>query len=237
MDSRRFRRNRDAAIRHFTRRHHRSQIRFPLALPEKPHKIRFSVTRRAIRAPSVHRSLQARRPPAASSRAESFSIARRFSRCASGLTCAYVRKSVSIECPIIEATRAGSTPAARSSLAAWCRRSCKRVVESFALRARRWNAFVAAIGASDYQLQILAATGDRGVDVILEMLANVNLGNDLKLLAQCGRVIVIGSRGDVQITPRDIMSREAMVMGMTLWLPPPAGGGENHPGPKKRLPQ
>jgi NADPH2:quinone reductase len=82
--------------------------------------------------------------------------------------------------------------------------------------------------ASDYQQQILAATGDRGVDVILEMLANVNLGNDLKLLAQCGRVVVIGSRGDVQITPRDIMSREAMVMGMTLWLVPEAEGREIH---------
>jgi NADPH2:quinone reductase len=55
------------------------------------------------------------------------------------------------------------------------------------------------------------------VDVILEMLANVNLGADLKLLAPNGRVIVIGSRGDVTITPRDLMTRRASVRALTLW--------------------
>ena len=55
------------------------------------------------------------------------------------------------------------------------------------------------------------------MDVILEMLANVNLGADLKLLRQSGRVIVIGSRGDVTITPRDLMSRRASVRAFTLW--------------------
>jgi NADPH2:quinone reductase len=68
-----------------------------------------------------------------------------------------------------------------------------------------------------YKDEILKATGGRGVDVILEMLANVNLGADLKLLAQMGRVIVIGSRGDVTITPRDLMSRRASVRAFTLW--------------------
>jgi len=69
----------------------------------------------------------------------------------------------------------------------------------------------------DYKDQILKATAGEGVDVILEMLANVNLGADLKLLAQYGRVIVIGSRGDVSITPRDLMSRRASVRAFTLW--------------------
>jgi NADPH:quinone reductase len=55
------------------------------------------------------------------------------------------------------------------------------------------------------------------VDIILEMLANVNLGADLKLLAQKGRVVVIGSRGDVTITPRDLMSRRAAILAFTLW--------------------
>lgn len=68
-----------------------------------------------------------------------------------------------------------------------------------------------------YTGQILEATGGAGVDVILEMLANVNLGQDLKLLARNGRVVVIGSRGDVTITPRDIMARHASILGMTLW--------------------
>jgi NADPH2:quinone reductase len=68
-----------------------------------------------------------------------------------------------------------------------------------------------------YKEQIVKATAGKGVDVVLEMLANVNLGADLKLLAQYGRVIVIGSRGDVTITPRDLMSRRASVRAFTLW--------------------
>ena len=58
---------------------------------------------------------------------------------------------------------------------------------------------------------------ERRVDIVLEMLANVNLGHDLKLLGSLGRVIVIGSRGDVSITPRDLMSRRASVRAFTLW--------------------
>jgi NADPH:quinone reductase len=71
--------------------------------------------------------------------------------------------------------------------------------------------------AAGYTEAILAATHGQGVDVILEMLANVNLGGDLKLLARNGRVIVIGSRGEVTITPRDLMTRRASVRAFTLW--------------------
>ena len=70
---------------------------------------------------------------------------------------------------------------------------------------------------SDYLDQLLALTGGRGVDVVLEMLANVNLGRDLKVLAQRGRVVVIGSRGTVEIDPRDTMSRDAAIFGMSLF--------------------
>jgi NADPH2:quinone reductase len=68
-----------------------------------------------------------------------------------------------------------------------------------------------------YVEAIVKATGGRGVDVILEMLANVNLNADLKMLARHGRVIVIGSRGDITITPRDLMARTASVKGFVLW--------------------
>lgn len=68
-----------------------------------------------------------------------------------------------------------------------------------------------------YTDAIMKATGGRGVDVVLEMLANVNLATDLKLLARFGRVIIIGSRGDISITPRDLMARTASVRGFTLW--------------------
>ncbi len=71
--------------------------------------------------------------------------------------------------------------------------------------------------SAGYTDVILKATGGRGVDIILEMLANVNLAADLKLLATRGRVIVIGSRGDVTITPRDLMLRRSSVRAFTLW--------------------
>jgi NADPH2:quinone reductase len=59
-------------------------------------------------------------------------------------------------------------------------------------------------------------TGGRGPDVILEMLANVNLAKDLRILAKGGRVVVIGNRGTIEINPRDAMSRDAAILGMTL---------------------
>jgi NADPH2:quinone reductase len=68
----------------------------------------------------------------------------------------------------------------------------------------------------DYQKQILELTNGRGVDVILEMLSNVNLGKDLTLLAKGGRVAIIGSRGPVEINPRDAMSRDAIMLGVQL---------------------
>jgi NADPH2:quinone reductase len=77
---------------------------------------------------------------------------------------------------------------------------------------------------------ILKATNGRGVDVILEMLANANLANDLKLLARFGRVIVIGSRGDITITPRDLMARTASVKGFVLWGISEADEADVHAG-------
>jgi len=75
-------------------------------------------------------------------------------------------------------------------------------------------------GAPDYLDQIPTLTGGRGVDVILEMLANVNLGRDLRVLAPGGRVVVIGSRGKVEIDPSDTMTRDAAIVGMLLFNTP-----------------
>ena len=63
---------------------------------------------------------------------------------------------------------------------------------------------------------VLDLTQGYGVDVIIELLANVNLGRDLTVLAPRGRVVVVGSRGPVEITPRDLMNREADILGMRL---------------------
>jgi NADPH:quinone reductase len=59
-------------------------------------------------------------------------------------------------------------------------------------------------------------TGGRGLDVVLEMAADRNLGSVLGSLAPGGRVVVIGSRGEVRITPRDLMKRDAQLLGMSL---------------------
>src|SRR4029434_231728 len=52
---------------------------------------------------------------------------------------------------------------------------------------------------------------------VLEMLADVNLEHDLGVLASGGRVVVVGSRGRLEFTPRLTMLKEATVMGTALW--------------------
>ena len=71
--------------------------------------------------------------------------------------------------------------------------------------------------ALGYLDSLAELTCGQGVDIVLEMLANINLGRDLQVLAQGGRVVVIGSRGPVEIDPREAMSREAAIIGMTLY--------------------
>jgi len=76
--------------------------------------------------------------------------------------------------------------------------------------------------SAEHMEEAMAATGGRGFDVILEMLANANLARDLKALAMGGRVVVIGSRGTVEIDPRDTMGRDASIVGMSLFNTPAA---------------
>jgi NADPH2:quinone reductase len=89
----------------------------------------------------------------------------------------------------------------------------------------RGRALVAAQGAQhvldhtkpDYLEELMRVTDGRGVDVVLEMLANVNLAKDLTVVAKYGRIVVIGNRGTIEINPRDAMGRDATVLGMALW--------------------
>ena len=57
---------------------------------------------------------------------------------------------------------------------------------------------------------------ETGFDVIIEMLANHNLDQDLKALTTGGCVAVVGNRGTVEINPRDLMARDASVVGVAL---------------------
>lgn len=72
-------------------------------------------------------------------------------------------------------------------------------------------------GDAGYRDEIKRLTNGRGPDVIVEMLANVNLNHDLAMIAPRGRIVIVGSRGDAQISPRLIMSQNATVTGLTLW--------------------
>ncbi len=60
-------------------------------------------------------------------------------------------------------------------------------------------------------------TGGDGPNIILEMLANVNLAADLDAVAMYGRVIVIGNRGEVTSNPRTTMMKELDVRGIALF--------------------
>jgi NADPH:quinone reductase len=73
-----------------------------------------------------------------------------------------------------------------------------------------------------YLDELLSLTGGKGVDVILEMLANVNLQKDLGIVAMNGRIVVIGNRGTIEINPRGAMNKNATILGMALYHATPA---------------
>jgi NADPH2:quinone reductase len=70
-----------------------------------------------------------------------------------------------------------------------------------------------------YLDQVMTLTEGRGVDIILEMASHLNLGKDLPVLAKFGRVVVIGCRGPIEIHPRELMMRDAAILGMHLSNP------------------
>ncbi|XP_067941642.1 quinone oxidoreductase-like [Watersipora subatra] len=68
----------------------------------------------------------------------------------------------------------------------------------------------------DYTKQIMADVGDAGLNIIIEMLANVNLQKDLEMVSANGRIVIVGSRGDVNISPRFTMAKECTITGCML---------------------
>jgi NADPH2:quinone reductase len=82
--------------------------------------------------------------------------------------------------------------------------------------------------ASGYLDELTKITSGAGVNVIIEMLANVNLDKDLGALAKFGRVVVIGNRGRVEIDPRQTMGKESSILGMNLWAGGEAALAEAH---------
>ena len=66
------------------------------------------------------------------------------------------------------------------------------------------------------------------VDVIIEMLANVNLERDFECLGMFGRIVVVGNRGSLTFTPRLAMTKDATIYGMSLFNSPQEERDEIH---------
>jgi len=80
----------------------------------------------------------------------------------------------------------------------------------------------------NYLSEILDTTGGRGVDIILEMLADRNLTKDFEVLAKYGRISIIGNRGSLEFNPRLAMGKDATIYGLSLFNTPPAQLAEIH---------
>ncbi len=86
-----------------------------------------------------------------------------------------------------------------------------------------------------YEKELLEAIEEKGFTLILEMLADKNLEMDLNLLAPKGRVIVIGSRGRIEIDPRATMGKETDIRGLALFNATAEEVVQTHNGLKKAM--
>ena len=70
----------------------------------------------------------------------------------------------------------------------------------------------------DFQSEVLRLTADRGVDVVLDMVAGDYIGKELACMAEDGRVVVIAVQGGVhsEINAALVMRKRLTVTGSTL---------------------
>lgn len=80
----------------------------------------------------------------------------------------------------------------------------------------------------DHLSDIHKFTEGKGVDIIIEKLANVNLERDFEALAMFGRIVVVGNRGSLTFTPRQAMTKDATIYGMSLFNAPAEKLSEIH---------
>lgn len=80
-----------------------------------------------------------------------------------------------------------------------------------------------------YIEQILELTGGRGVDLILEMKADVNLPKSTQLIAPSGRIVMIGGKdvgagasGSVEFNPFSTLFKNADILGLYIGAASPA---------------
>jgi NADPH:quinone reductase len=84
--------------------------------------------------------------------------------------------------------------------------------------------------SENYIDEIKNQTNNQGFNLILENLANLNLAVDLELLAPKGRVIIIGSRGKIEIDPRATMGKETEIRGLALFAGSAEEQADTHSG-------
>lgn len=110
------------------------------------------------------------------------------------------------------------------------------VIGTSSTKAGRSN--ILALGA-DYAIphvteenkdEIMALTDHKGPDIIIEFLADVNLETDSKIIANYGRIVIVGSRGTIEFTPRNLMTNDATITGMALTYPESKDVVEMHHG-------
>ena len=77
--------------------------------------------------------------------------------------------------------------------------------------------FVCDHSSENYLNEILEAAGGKGVDAIIEMLANVNLVKDFEVLKMFGRIVIVGNRGSLDFNPRLTMGKDAVIFGLALF--------------------
>jgi len=56
-----------------------------------------------------------------------------------------------------------------------------------------------------------------GFGLILTMRAHSNLGKDTVLVANGGKIVIVGAQGSSTINPRRLMSKEASIQGLMTW--------------------
>lgn len=64
--------------------------------------------------------------------------------------------------------------------------------------------------------ELIEYTEENGPDVIIEMLADENLEIDSQVIAEYGRIVVVGSRASIEITPRNLMGNEAYITAVNV---------------------
>lgn len=66
-------------------------------------------------------------------------------------------------------------------------------------------------------MEKVVALCPNGIDLVIEMSGNVNFNSGLFGLKKKGRIVLIGSKGTVEINPSIILVKEISIMGVFLF--------------------